>query len=195
VVWTAAFAGPRHRFWRRMTLGVGSLGIYALVARPALRGERPRWRDLSLGTGSAGILYALFRLGDRIARRVMPEGDREIEQIYDLRTRASRVAIAVALAGVIGPGEELFWRGLVQHGLQARVGRVGAALLASGLYGGVHLVSRNLTLTAAAGIAGLFWSLMYAAEQRLPPLVLSHVAWDIWIFLVAPTSVSERART
>ncbi len=124
----------------------------------------------------------------------MPEGSREIEQIYDLRTRACRVAIAAALAGVIGPSEELFWRGLVQHGLQARVGRVGAALLASGLYGGVHLVSRNLTLTAAAAVAGLFWSLLYAAEQRLPALVLSHVAWDIWIFLVAPTSTSERAR-
>ncbi len=139
------------------------------------------------------MLYALFWVGDRIARRVMPEGDREIEQIYNLRTRASRVAIAAALAGVIGPGEELFWRGLVQHGLQARVGRVGAALLASGLYGSVHLVSRNLTLTAAAGMAGLFWSLLYAAEQRLPALVLSHVAWDFWIFLVAPTSANERA--
>ncbi len=140
------------------------------------------------------MLYALFRLGDRIARRVMPEGDREIEQIYDLRTRASRAAIAVALAGVIGPSEELFWRGLVQHGLQVRIGRVGAALLASGLYGGVHLVSRNLTLTAAAGVAGLFWSLLYAVEQRLPALVLSHVAWDIWIFLVAPTSTASARR-
>jgi len=36
-------------------------------------------------------------------------------------------------------------------------------------------------------VAGLFWSLLYAREQRLPGLIISHVAWDIWIFLIAPT--------
>jgi membrane protease YdiL (CAAX protease family) len=48
-------------------------------------------------------------------------------------------------------------------------------------------VSENLTLTGAAGVAGLFWSLLYAREQRLPGLIISHVTWDIWIFLIAPT--------
>jgi membrane protease YdiL (CAAX protease family) len=64
---------------------------------------------------------------------------------------------------------------------------VGAALVTSGIYGGIHVVSENLTLTGAAGVAGLFWSLLYAREQRLPGLIISHVAWDIWIFLIAPT--------
>ncbi len=171
-----------------MTAGVGSLGLYALLTQPALRRERPRWRDVTVGFGSAAALYGVFQVGDRMARWMLPTGAREINDIYQLRTAAPRPLIAAALATLIGPGEELFWRGLVQRSLQPRFGRLGAALVASGLYGGIHVVSENLTLTAAAGVAGLFWSLLYAREQRLPGLVISHVAWDIWIFLIAPTA-------
>jgi uncharacterized protein len=51
----------------------------------------------------------------------------------------------------------------------------------------VHLVSANLTLTGAAATAGLFWGALYAREQRMAPMIISHVSWDIWIFLIAPT--------
>jgi len=187
-VWTAAFAGPRDRFWKRMTIGVGLLGLYALLAQPSLRREKPRLRDLLAGLSSAGALYWIFQGGDRLSRQLLPSGGRDIDRIYALRRQAPEPAIAVALALVIAPGEELFWRGLIQRGLQARFGRLGAAGLTSTIYGGVHLVSRNLTLTGAAGVAGLFWGLLYAKEQRLGALIVSHVTWDLWIFLVAPTS-------
>ena len=170
-----------------MTLGVGGLGAYALAAEPALRRERLRLRDFSRGLGSAAGLYAIFQVGDRMARRIMPAGDREIAGIYELRTAAPRPAIAAALALLIGPGEELFWRGLVQRHLMRRFGRLPGTLLASSIYGGVHLVSANLTLTGAAATAGLFWGAVYAREERMAPLIISHVTWDIWIFLIAPT--------
>src|SRR6202521_4221865 len=186
-VWTAAFRGPRSQFWLRMTLGVGGLGAYAIAAEPATRRERLRLRDFAKGLGSAAGLYAIFQVGDRMARQIMPAGDREIGRIYELRTAAPRAAIATALGLVIGPGEELFWRGLVQRGLMRRYGRIRGTLIASSIYGGVHLVSANLTLTGAAATAGLYWGALYAKEQRLAPLIISHVSWDIWIFLIAPT--------
>jgi len=170
-----------------MTLGVGGLGAYALLREPALRLERPRGRDLAIGFGSAAALYGIFRLGDPMARRIMPGGAGEIAGIYALRTASSRPAIAAALVLVIGPGEELFWRGLIQHTLQRKFGRLRGMLMTSSFYGGVHLVSKNLTLTGAAATAGLFWGALYAREGRLTPLIISHVTWDIWIFLVAPT--------
>jgi uncharacterized protein len=187
LVWTRAFRGPRSRFWPRMTVGVGSLGLFALATDPVLRRERVRPGDVVRGLGSAAILYGVFQVGDRLARQIMPAGGQEINEIYALRTQAPKAAIATALALAIGPGEELFWRGLVQRSLQPRFGRVGAALVASSIYGGIHLVSENLTLTGAAGTAGLFWGGVYALEQRMAPLIVSHVAWDIWIFLIAPT--------
>jgi uncharacterized protein len=170
-----------------MTLGVGGLGAYALASEPSLRRERVRLRDLAKGLGSAAGLYAIFQVGDRIARRIMPAGDREIAGIYELRKAAPPEAIAAALALVIGPGEELFWRGLVQRGLMRRFGRLRGTLLASAIYGGVHLVAANLTLTGAAATAGLYWGALYSREQRMAPIIASHAAWDIWIFLIAPT--------
>jgi uncharacterized protein len=170
-----------------MTIGVGGLGAYALATEPSLRRERFRLRDVVTGLGSAAGLYVIFQVGDRVARRIMPAGNREIAGIYELRTAAPRAAIATVLALVIGPGEEVFWRGLVQRGLMRRFGRIRGTLLASSIYGGVHLVSENLTLTGAAATAGLFWGALYAREQRLAPMIISHVSWDIWIFLIAPT--------
>jgi uncharacterized protein len=170
-----------------MTLGVGALGAYALIAEPELRRERPRARDAITGLASAAALYGIFRVGDRLARRIMPAGAREIGAIYELRTAAPRAAIAAALAILIGPGEELFWRGLVQRNLQQRLGTVRGWLVASSIYGAIHLVSLNLTLTGAATTAGLFWGGVYARDRRLAPLVISHITWDIWIFLIAPT--------
>src|SRR5207248_11639558 len=154
---------------------------------PAMRGERLRLREFASGLGSAAGLYAIFQVGDRMARRIMPAGDREIAGIYELRTQAPRSAIATTLGLVIGPGEELVWRGTGQRALMRRYGRIRGTLIASSIYGGIHLVSANLTLTGAAGTAGLYWGALYARERRLAPLIISHVSWDIWIFLIAPT--------
>jgi membrane protease YdiL (CAAX protease family) len=170
-----------------MTLSVGGLASYAVLSEPALRRERFRARDLASGLGSAAALYGVFQLGDRLARRLMPAGDRDIRSIYALRTAAPRPTIAAALAFVIGPGEEIFWHGFVQRSLARRLGPFRAWLLTSSIYGAIHLVSENLTLTGAAATAGLFWGGIFAREQRIAPLIISHVGWDIWIFLIAPT--------
>ena len=188
VVWTSAFRG-RSRFWERMAVGVGTLGVFAVVANPELRSarNRPRARDLGVGLASAAALYGIFRAGDRFARAVMPSGADDIAEVYARRRLASRWFIAPALALVIAPGEELFWRGLVNSYLMQRLGRVTGSALGAVIYSGIHLVSGNLTLTGAAGIAGAFWSLQFLFEGRLPAAIVSHVAWDLWIFLVQPT--------
>lgn len=187
-IWAGVFRGQRGRFWQRMTLGAGTLGAIALLARPGLPfREGARWRDVGVGVGSAALLYGGFQIGDRLARRLLPGGDRDIDAIYRLREQGTTGGIALALAAVIGPAEELYWRGLVQAGLESRWGRARAALAATAAYGGVHLVTGNPTLTLAATTAGGFWSALYAQQRRILPLIVSHVIWDLWIFLVAPT--------
>lgn len=173
------FRGPRAKFWERMTLTGFLLGTMALGNDAELRRVRFRERDVALGLASAGGLYAIFQAGDRMARRVMPRGSQEIGDIYALRALRPKAEIATRLAAVIGPAEELFWRGF----LQRRVGAPGAAMA----YGAVHLASGNATLIGAATVAGLYWGLLRALGMSLPALITSHVAWDIWIFLLAPT--------
>ena len=187
-----AFRAQRPNFWWRMLATGGGLGAYALAVAPELRRQRVAARDVASGLASAGVLYGVFQVGDRVARRIMPSGTEEIGNIYALRRLLPRWLIAGLLAVAIAPGEELFWRGLVQATFQRRFGRYRGAALASACYGGVHLASGNLTLTGAAGVAGAFWGLQYALQDRLPPLIASHIAWDIWIFLVVPTPGAAR---
>ena len=188
----ATFRGPRERFWQRMTVTGLSLGTLALLTSRSARATRIGPAEVVTGLASAATLYATFRVGDTFARRFVPGGDAQIRDIYTLRTLRPRPEIAARLATIIGPAEELFWRGLVQEALMDRVGRWRGAALAAMAYGGVHIVTGNFTLFGAAGIAGAHWCLLYAAGVPLGALVVSHVTWDVWIFLVQPTGETER---
>jgi len=180
------FRGQRARFWERMTLTGFVLGAMALANESELRRMRWRGRDVIFGLGSAGVLYGIFQIGDRFARSVLPRGSKEIKDIYALRTLAPPEELATRLATVIGPAEELFWRGFIQ--------RRAGGLAAAAAYGGVHLVTGNTTLVGAAAIAGIYWGLLRALGMSMPALITSHIAWDIWIFLLAPTEGAEEDR-
>ncbi len=188
---SATFQGPRARFWQRMTFTGLGLGTYALLTSRPSRRLRPRGWYLPAGLLSAVVLYVTFAFGDRFARRFVPGGDREIRDIYALRTLRPRVEIAARLATIVGPAEEIFWRGLVQSALMRRYGRWPGAALATMAYGGVHVVTGNFTLLGAATVAGAHWAALYAAGVPLGALVVSHCAWDVWIFLIQPTGEVE----
>jgi membrane protease YdiL (CAAX protease family) len=191
-LWAWVFRGKQGNFWTRMTLGAGSLGLYALRSRPELREQLPRARDLLPGILSALGLYAIFQVGDPVARLVMPAGEEDIVAVYGLRALAPKPLITLLLVTVIGPSEELFWRGLVQEALIQRFGPAKGTAAGAAAYGATHLVTGNLTLTGAAAVAGGYWGAEYTWRRRLGPLLVSHVAWDLWIFLVQPTPTGKR---
>jgi membrane protease YdiL (CAAX protease family) len=152
-----------------------------------------RPRDIALGLGAAAGLYGIFQVGDRLARRILPSGDENIGDIYKLRELRPQDEIALRLAAVIGPAEELFWRGLLQRSIARRWGGPPAAVAATLAYGGAHLVTGNSALVGAASVAGLYWSTLALLGVPMAALVVSHVSWDIWIFLLAPTEPSRTA--
>jgi uncharacterized protein len=187
----AVFRGPREKFWTRMTRTGLALGGLALATEQPLRQLRPKPRDVATGIGIAAGLYGVFWIGDRAARVVMPRGSEDIGDIYQLRSLRPKAEIATRLATVIGPAEELFWRGLVQTELTRQLGPVRGAAAAAALYGGAHVVTGNATLVGAATVAGSVWSGLAALGVPMPALIVSHVVWDIWIFLVQPTHVVD----
>jgi len=188
------FRGSSQRFWQRMTTTGIALGGLALASEPELRRTRIRGRDVALGVGAAVGLYAIFQAGDRLVRRVMPKGAEEIGSIYSLRGLRPEAEVAARLALVIAPAEELFWRGFLQRRLAHRIGLWRGAALGATAYAGAHAVTANLTLMGAAGVAGAYWAALAAAGLPMGALIVSHVVWDIWIFLLAPTDLSSRRR-
>jgi membrane protease YdiL (CAAX protease family) len=185
------FRGPRPRFWQRMTLTGLGLGAYALAASRPARNVHVGKLEVAIGLASAATLYATFQVGDRFARRFVPGGDRQIRDIYALRELRPRGEIAARLLAVVAPAEELFWRGLVQAALMGRLGRFRGAAAGAASYAGVHAVTGNITLMGAAGVAGVHWAALYALGVPLGALIVSHAAWDVWIFLLQPTPLPE----
>ena len=171
--------------------------MLALAARGDLRTVKARPLDIVSGVLSAATLYGIFQVGDRFARRFVPNGVADVERTYDLREGIPNWLIALLLVGVIAPCEELFWRGLVFDSLARRFGHVRGGALASLCYSVAHIGSGNLTLSGAAGVGGVFWGLQYSVQKRLPAVIVSHAIFDILILLVAPTPggrVRSRAR-
>jgi len=187
----ATFRGPRSRFWDRMTATGLALGTLALATSPNARRVRIGPKEVALGFASAAVLYGTFRIGDRFARRFVPGADEQIREIYALRKLAPPAETAARLVTIIGPAEEIFWRGLVQEALMRRYGRWTGAALAAVAYSGVHITAGNFTLIGAAGVAGAHWCALYAAGVPLGALIVSHSLWDVWIFLVQPTDETE----
>ncbi len=185
------FRGPRLRFWQRMTWTGLTLGSLSLIAEPKLR--RPRFgpREAALGVGSASVLYLIFQIGDRLTRLILPKGSAEIGAIYGLEKLRPRQELAARLAVIIGPAEELFWRGLVQARLIEQFGPLPGYVLGTAAYGGAHLVTGNFTLIGAATVAGAFWGGLAALGVPLGALIISHSFWDVFIFLIAPTMKQE----
>jgi membrane protease YdiL (CAAX protease family) len=183
----ATFRGPRARFWSRMTATGLVLGGLALIANPSLRRTRIGPREVAVGLMSAATLYGTFKVGDRFARKFVPGGEGQIQDIYSLRELAPRTETAARLVAIIGPAEELFWRGLVQEALMRRYGRWTGAAMAAVAYSAVHVTTGNFTLMGAAGVAGAHWCVLYAAGVPMGALIVSHCAWDVWIFLIQPT--------
>jgi membrane protease YdiL (CAAX protease family) len=192
VAFALTFRGPKSRFWQRMT-GTGALlGTIAVAGDRSFRRPGLRPRDVGLGLGIAGCLYGIFQIGDRAVRLMLPSGDKNIAEIYELRSLRPKAEIAVRLAGVIGPAEELFWRGLLQRSIERRYGTAQGIALATVAYGGAHLVTRNSALIGAATVAGLYWSLLASLGVPMAALIVSHAVWDVYIFLVAPTTRPSR---
>ncbi len=186
------FRGPRKQFWNRMTATGLTLGGLSLASRPELRKTRIGPKEVALGLGSAGVLYVIFKVGDKLARVIMPNGAAEIEDIYKLQNLGSKQSLAARLTTIIGPAEELFWRGLVQGTLMDTVGKPLGTVLGTAAYGGAHLVTGNFTLIGAASVAGGYWGSLYAAGMPMGALIVSHSVWDVYTFLIAPTTALKR---
>src|SRR5438046_9571783 len=92
------------------------LGGLALAADRDARRARIGPREVAVGLATAVGLYGIFRVGDAVAREVMPRGGEEIGDIYALRSLRPKEELAARLGLVIGPAEELVWRGFVQGG-------------------------------------------------------------------------------
>jgi membrane protease YdiL (CAAX protease family) len=179
-------------FWWWMSLNISSLTVLAAFLDPGwksaiandLKEQMPQ--KIGMGVLSALGLYLVFYAGNAVSRLIFPFAAANIENVYAFKSGAAPLRIALLMAFIIGPGEELFWRGCLQRRLQMEKGPLQGFLMATLLYTGVHIASGNVMLVLAAGVCGLFWGFLYLRTGSLLLNVVSHTVWDMAIFLFFP---------
>lgn len=145
-------------------------------------------RKLIIALASVIVLYFVFYIGNLLSRAWFSFAGDQITGVYHFKGATSPARILVLMALVIGPGEELYWRGFVQRHLSTRYGKWTGFLLATSLYTVVHLATGNFMLVMAALICGLFWGWLYHRYHSMLINILSHTLWDIAVFIVLPFS-------
>jgi uncharacterized protein len=179
-------------FWWGMSVSVAGLVILSGVVDNTQRSSLLQdWKGglakkIGLGLLSALALYGLFWAGNAVSRAVFPAAAKDIGAVYSFRQDASIIRIGLLIVFVIGPGEELFWRGFLQRRWQKRLGLLSGWLLAAGFYAVVHIGSGNLLLVLSALVCGLYWGALYTFSRSAIIVAVSHTLWDLLIFIIFP---------
>ncbi|MBI1743315.1 CPBP family intramembrane metalloprotease [Candidatus Acetothermia bacterium] len=177
-------------FWLKLAPSAALLALIALgLSRSELRSLfNFKFRHLLIGPISALFLYGFFWLGNETAKAFLPFASDQIHTVYGNKSQLDLAIIGLLLLFVMGPAEEIYWRGLIQRSLGTRFGYTAKILLATSAYALVHVFALNLMLMIAAAVCGLFWGWLYEREQSLIPVIISHSLWDLSIFVWFPLS-------
>lgn len=188
--WTA----PLLNFWWAMTASA-----CILIALSTLAQRRDgvssvlsqftifNFKEIFLGIGIAVVLWFVFYVGDKVSQWMFDFARPQVNLIYDMKMGNQPWLIALLLLFIIGPAEEIFWRGYIQRQLSQRWSPNVGFLVTTAIYTAVHLPSGNFMLVMAAMVCGVAWGGLYRlVPQHFPAIVLSHALWDAAAFVWFP---------
>ncbi|MBQ8867445.1 MAG: CPBP family intramembrane metalloprotease [Bacteroidaceae bacterium] len=191
LLWTLMFSpwtAPHVPFWWTMTFSACTLTVLSTVFSPSWW-KHLRWSvsNILLGFAIAIALWCVFWVGDKASQWLFPFARPQVNLIYGMKAGESPWLISVLLLFLIGPAEEIFWRGYVQRRLSQHYSPNVGFLLATACYTLVHVASLNFMLVMASMVCGIAWGGLYRLfPQRFPAIVLSHALWDAAVFVWFP---------
>lgn len=189
--WTA----PHVNFWVCMTCSALLLTCLAFVfggkecLGPSTSAEDtpPATFTCLLGIAIAAALWGVFFVGDKLSQLMFSFSRAQVNLIYDMKGGVSPTLLALLLLFIIGPAEEIFWRGYVQRTLSKWRSPFVAFLLTTACYTAVHLPSGNFMLIMAAMVCGIAWGGLYwLMPNHLKAIIISHALWDAAAFVWLP---------
>ncbi|MBI4258490.1 MAG: CPBP family intramembrane metalloprotease [Thaumarchaeota archaeon] len=184
MLWPIVFLQMFTVFWIGMTAATLILLTTSLLLIKQLDLKvSARW--LFLGVLSGFLLYSFFYAGFQVTRG-LESFSGGVASVYAFRTDFDITLIALLLIFPIAPAEEIYWRGLIQKFLTTFFNPTIGLLLTTALYTLIHAFTLNPPLLITAMIGGLVWGYLYKRSKNLLPGVVSHVVFNLMIFVVAP---------
>lgn len=191
VLWTVMFSpptAPHIDFWVAMSLSAAALLTLVSLFRPKWP-QDIEWHisDIAAGIAIAASLWGIFWLGDKLSATMFDFARIQVDEIYGIKGGISPWLLSALLLLLIGPAEEIVWRGYVQRTLSRKLGPDAGFLLATASYTLVHVPSLNFMLIMSALVAGTVWGAAYRFfPKRLSAIILSHALWDAAVFVWWP---------
>ena len=191
VLWTIMFSpwtAPHINFWVMMICSGAALTLYSTWAAPGW------WKDLRFGLSDivigvllAAALWGVFWLGEFFSTLLFDFARPQVDTIYGMKEGENPLVLTLLMLFIIGPAEEIFWRGYIQKGLSARWNPNMGFIVTTLVYSLVHISKFNFMLIMAAAVAGLIWGLAYRCfPERLGAIIISHALWDCAVFIWFP---------
>lgn len=138
------------------------------------------------GMVSGLLIFSLFWVGNFLIDFFHLPFAKGISRLYNSFS-PTEIWHYIVLFLIIVPGEELFWRGFIQKRLTNVLSHsyIGV-LIASLLYASVQIYSGSFIHFLAALVAGIFWGILYLWKKSMPLIILSHLVFDLFIFILFP---------
>lgn len=179
-------------FWGGFASMIGLLVLMALGTRPELL--RSMLDDVNKkfllkfvgGVLSGLLLYGIFWLARYVQEWILPGWSDHLVRVYRFGVGASELRIMLTIGFLIGPCEEIFWRGFVQDFFAESEGPWKGFFMGAALYVVAHLVTLNPMLIGAAVVAGGYWALLYRFFKSVTLNIASHVVFDLLAFVIIP---------
>lgn len=176
----------RASVWVVMGATLGPLGaLAALLGDVRAGGELAVAPAVGIGIAAGVALYGATA-GFMWVARGWAWLARHTGALYRERRRLPAAAgLAVAVL-VVAPGEELLWRGLVQHTLASPAGTLGAAVGTWVVYTAVNAVAGSLPILLGGAVAGAAWGALAWWTGGVLASALCHMVWTAMMILVPP---------
>lgn len=191
VLWTVMFSpwtAPYINFWWMMTASATVLAVLSTLFNKGWW-RQLRWSpsNILLGVVIAAVLWGIFWTGDKVSSWLFDFARPQVNAIYGMKEGESPWLLSVFMLFLIGPAEEIFWRGYVQRTLSGRFSRNAGFVITTLLYAAVHAGSCNFMLVMAALVAGVVWGGLYRLfPERFSAVIISHALWDVAVFVWFP---------
>lgn len=191
LLWTVMLSpltAPHINFWWMMTGSACVLSIFATLFYPEWRKKvHLTPANILLGIAIAVALWCVFWVGDKLSQLMFGFARPQVDSIYGLKDGESALLLSFLMLFLIGPAEEIFWRGYVQQSFTKKWGANIGFAVATAAYTLVHLASLNFMLIMAALVAGAAWGLLYRLfPERFAAIIISHALWDTAVFIWFP---------
>lgn len=191
VLWTVMFSpwtAPHVNFWVMMTCSGLVLTLYSTWAAPGW------WKEVRLdpvnvlaGIVLAAALWGVFWLGEFFSTLLFDFARPQVDMIYCMKEGENPWILTALMLFIIGPAEEIFWRGYLQRNFSRKWNPDVAFIVTTLMYSLVHISKFNFMLIMAAMVAGIVWGLAYRFfPEKLGAIIISHALWDCAVFIWFP---------